>query len=59
MTKQQALEDLFLSVKRYLINEGRNEQTAHIVATKLWRRVAEDNEMTVKDIKRIRDIFIA
>lgn len=50
MTRRQALEDLFLSVKRYLINEGRCEQTAHFVA--------DNDEMTIKDIKRIRDIFI-
>lgn len=59
MTRRQALEDLFLSVKRYLINEGRCEQTAHIVATKMYNKVADNDEMTIKDIKRIRDIFIA
>lgn len=58
MTRRQALEDLFLSVKRYLINEGRSEQTAHIVATKMWNKVADNNKMTIKDIKRIRDIFL-
>ncbi len=28
MTRRQALEDLFLAVRKYLINEGRNKQTA-------------------------------
>lgn len=58
MTRRQALEDLFLAVRKYLINEGRSEQGAHIVATKMWNKVADNNEMTVKDINRIRDIFI-
>lgn len=59
MNRQQALEDLFLAVKRYLINEGRNEQTAHMVALKMYDKVAKNNKMTIKDINRIRDIFIA
>lgn len=58
MTRRQALENLFLAVRKYLINKGRSEQTAHIVATKMWNKVADNNEMTVKDINRIRDIFI-
>lgn len=58
MTRRQALEDLFLAVRKYLINKGRSEQAAHIVATKMWNKVADNNEMTIKDINRIRDIFI-
>lgn len=56
MTRQQALEDLFLTVRKYLINEGRSEEAARIVATMMYKKVAD---MTIKDIKRIRDIFIA
>lgn len=59
MTRQQALEDLFLTVRKYLINEGRSEEAARIVATMMYKKVADNSEMTIKDIKRIRDIFIA
>lgn len=58
MTRRQALEDLFLAVRKYLINEGRSEQTAHIVATAMWNKCADNDKMTVKDIKRVRDIFL-
>ena len=58
MTRRQALEDLFLAVKKYLINEGRSEQTAHIVATAMWNKCADNDKMTVKDINRVRDIFL-
>lgn len=51
MTRRQALEDLFIAVRKYLINEGRSEQTAHIVATAMWNKCADNDEMTIKDIK--------
>lgn len=55
MTKQQLKEDLFLAVRRYLINEGRNEELASTIALKMY---AKCEHMKVKHIKRIRDIFI-
>lgn len=58
MTRRQALEDLFLVVRKYLINEGHSEQTAHIVATAMRNKCADNDKMTVKDIKRVRDIFL-
>ena len=58
MTRRQALEDLFLAVRKYLINEGRGEQAAHTVATAMWNKCADNDKMTIKDIKRIRDIFL-
>ena len=53
MTRRQALEDLFLAVRKYLINEDRSEQTAHIVATAMCNKCANSAKMTVKDIKRV------
>lgn len=58
MTRKQALEDLFLTVRRYLINEGRSELTAHIVATAMRNKCADNDKMTIKDIKRVRDVFL-
>lgn len=58
MTRRQALEDLFLAVRKYLINEGRSEQTSKIVATAMYNKCADNDKMTVKDIKRVRDIFL-
>lgn len=58
MTRRQVLEDLFLVVRKYLINEGRSEQTAHVVATAMRNKCANNDKMTVKDIKRVRDIFL-
>lgn len=46
------------SIRKYLINEGRSEQTAHIVATAMRNKCADNDKMTVKDIKRVRDIFL-
>ena len=56
MTKQTALEDLFLAVKKHLLASGRNLSTAIMVADKV---VAEAQEASVKDIKKLRDLFLA
>lgn len=55
MNKQQALEDLFLAVKRHLVNSGRNVSTAMMVADKV---VTEAQEASVEDIIKLRNVFI-
>lgn len=57
MTKTQALEDLFLAIRRYLINEGRTPEVAKVVATNAVNKAIELN-VTIKDIKKMRDVFI-
>ena len=57
MKRQQALEDLFLSIRKYLINEGRNEETATMVAYKAVRK-AQELKVKIKDIKKMRDVFL-
>lgn len=56
MTKQTALEDLFLSVKKHLLESGRNLSTAIMVADKV---VAEAQDASIEDIKKMRDVFLA
>lgn len=56
MTKQTALEDLFISVKKHLLASGRNLSTAIMVADKV---VTEAQEASVEDIKKLRNIFLA
>lgn len=56
MTKQTALEDLFIAVKKHLLASGRNLSTAIMVADKV---VAEAQEASIEDIKKLRDVFLA
>lgn len=56
MTKQTALEDLFLAVKKHLLASGRNLSTAIMVADKV---VAEAQKASIEDIKKLRDVFLA
>lgn len=56
MTKQQALEDLFFAVKKHLLASGRNLSTAIMVADKV---IAEAQEASVEDIKKLREVFLA
>lgn len=50
-------EDLFFAVKYYLVNEGRSEEVAADVATKLVNEAVKRNA-SEEDIKRLRDIFL-
>lgn len=58
MTRRQALEDLFLSVKKDLLNKGVSEKTAFEVSKLVWNKAADNRELTVEDIKRLRDTFL-
>lgn len=55
MTRKQALEDLFLAVKRHLLNSGRNLTTSIMIAEKVMYEVKNES---VEDIKALRDVFI-
>lgn len=56
MTKQTALEDLFIAVKKHLLASGRNLSTAMMVADKV---VVEAQEASIEDIKKLRNVFLA
>lgn len=58
MTKQTALEDLFLAVRKHLLNCGRSEKTAVTIADKV---VADAIKLdtSIEDIRKMRDIFLA
>ena len=58
MTRRQALEDLFLAVKKDLLNKGVSEKTAFEVSKQVWNKAADNRDLTVKDIKRLRDTFL-
>lgn len=58
MTRQQMIEDFYFAVKRYLVNEGRSEEIAADVATKAVAQIQKLN-VSIEDIKRMRDVFIA
>lgn len=57
MTKQQALEDLFLAARKHLLNSGRTVGVANMVASKVWDDAAKA-DLEVEDIKKMRDVFI-
>lgn len=57
MTKKQLLEDLFLAVKHYLINRGREENIAIIVATKFVDEAIK-NKLTKEEITNLRNEFL-
>lgn len=58
ITRKQALEDLFLSVRKHLLHCGRSEKTAVTVADKV---VADAIKLdtTIEDIRKMRDVFLA
>ena len=58
MNRRQALEDLFLAVKKDLLNKGVSEKTAFEVSKRVWNKAADNRDLTVEDIKRLRDTFL-
>ncbi len=58
MTKQQALEDLFLAVRKHLLNSGRTTAVANMVASKVWDDAVKA-DLEVEDIRKMRDVFLA
>lgn len=55
MTRKQALEDLFLAVKRHLLNSGRTLTTSIMIAKKVMHEAKDES---IEDIKALRDVFI-
>ncbi len=51
------LEDLYFAVKRYLVNEGREESIAKIVATKFVDEAIK-KDLTKEDVIKLRDEFL-
>lgn len=58
MTRKQALEDLFLAVKKHLLNCGRTLSTSMMIATKVVEDAKKQNA-SIEDIKAMRDVFLA
>lgn len=58
MSRRQALEDLFLAVRNDLLIKGVSKKTAFEVAKRVWNKAADDKDLTVEDIKRLRDTFL-
>lgn len=58
MTRRQALEDLFIAVKKDLLNKGVSEKAAFEVSKQVWNKAADNKDLTVEDIKRLRDVFL-
>lgn len=56
MNRKQALEDLFLAVKRYLVKRGRSQQVSIIVADKV---TAKAKDASIEDIRALRNVFLA
>lgn len=50
MTRRQALEDL--------LNKGISEKTAFEVSKRVWNKAANNRDLTVEAIKRLRDTFL-
>lgn len=57
MTKQQALEDLFLAVRKHLLNSGRTVGVAYMISSKVCDDAVKAN-LSIEDIKKMRDVFI-
>lgn len=57
MNRKQALEDLFLAVKKHLMKRVERD-TAVWVATNVTCRIEQNSKMTIEDIKKLRDEFI-
>lgn len=58
MKRQQALEDLFLAVRKHLLDCGRTTGTANMVASKVWDDAVKAN-LSIRDIRKMRDVFLA
>lgn len=57
-TRKDELQDLYYAIKQDLLKRGRKLETAMSVATNMVCRVEQDKNMTIKDIRAIRDTFL-
>lgn len=58
MTRKQTLEDLFLAVRKDLLSKGVSDETATAVARTIYMKCVYNEELTVEDIKILRDTFL-
>lgn len=58
MTRKQVLEDLFLAVKKHLLNCGCSLLTSMRIASKVVED-AEKQNASIEDIRAMRDVFLA
>lgn len=58
MNKQTALEDLFLAVRKHLLNSCRTVGVANMVASKVWDDAVRE-DLSIEDIRKMRDVFLA
>ena len=58
MTRKQTLEDLFLAVRKDLLNKGVSDETATAVARTIYMKCTYDETLTIAEIKMIRDTFL-
>lgn len=57
-TRNDELQDLFLAVKKHLLNCGRNLSTSMMIASKVVED-AEKQNTSIEDIRAMRDVFLA
>lgn len=57
-TRKDELQDLYYAIKQDLLKRGRKLETVMSVATNIVCRVEQDKNMTIKDIRAMRDTFL-
>lgn len=50
MTRKQTLEDLFLAVRKNLLNKGVSDETATAVARTIYMKCVYNEDLTIEDI---------
>jgi hypothetical protein len=58
MNRKHALEDLFLTIRKDLLNKGVIKENAEAVARAIYMRATYDDNMTIEKINAMRDAFI-
>lgn len=58
MTRKQTLEDLFLAVRKDLLNKNVSDETSTAVARTIYMKCVYNEELTIEEIQVIRDTFL-
>lgn len=58
MTRKQALEDLFIALRKDLLNKGVSDETATAVARAIYMKCVYNEKLTSENIQTMRDIFL-
>lgn len=58
MTRKQALEDLFIALRKDLLNKGVSDETATAVARTIYMKCVYNEKLTSENIQTMRDIFL-